>query len=235
MKATGQELLDVEKRLVIIGGGLIGSELAGDVASFSGGKKNVTLVHAKELLGDPAFTKPPAAKMIQRKLTRLGVEVILGTHAVVEDDGVTVVLKKTGQTIKADQVVCTTGLSSQNRFVSIENALTDRGFLDTDDMFVVAGSNGKVLGYGDCCSTLRNSGSELLSNMSILGNNLKAALDGKAKAMKKAKPGPVMAVVTVGPKTGVAQTPLFKTQFIIPGFKNKTQFLFRVEKFLGLE
>ena len=81
MKATGQELLDVEKRLVIIGGGLIGSELAGDVASFSGGKKNVTLVHAKELLGDPAFTKPPAAKMIQRKLTRLGVEVILGTHA----------------------------------------------------------------------------------------------------------------------------------------------------------
>ena len=235
MKAAGQELLDVKKRLLIIGGGMIGSELAGDVAYFSGGKKKVTLVHSKKLLGDPAFIKPPAAKMIQRKLTKLGVEVILGAHAAVEDDGVTVVLQETGQTTKADQIVRTTGLSPLNKFVAIDNALTDRGFLDTDDMFVVAGSNGKVLGYGDCCITLPNSGSELLGNMSIIGNNLKAALDGKTTAMKKAKPGPVMAVVTVGSKTGVAQTPLFKTQFVLPAFKNKTQFLSRVEKFLGLE
>ena len=143
-----------------------------------------------------------------------------GPHVVVKDDGVTAVLKDTGQTIKLDQTVCTAGLSSQHRSVSIDNAPMDRGFLDTDDMLVVAGSNDKVLGYGDRCITLRNSGSELVRNMSIVGNNMKAGLDGKTKAMKKAKPDQVMAIVTVGPKVGVAQTPMFKTQFIFSGRKN---------------
>ena len=80
MKATGQELLGVEKRLLIIADGLIGSEPPGDIVSFSSGKKNVTLVHAKELLGDPTFAKPPAAKMIQRKLPRLGFEACFSAH-----------------------------------------------------------------------------------------------------------------------------------------------------------
>ena len=147
-----------------------------------------------------------------------------GPYAVVKDDGVTAVLKDTGQTIKLYQIVCTAGLSSQHKFLSIDNAPMDRGLLDTDDMLVVAGSNDKVLGYGDRCITLRNSGSGLLSNMSIVGNNLKAGLDGKTKAMKKAKPGMAMAAVSVGSKTVVAQTPM-----------SMTQVLFGVEWTLGLE
>jgi hypothetical protein len=55
------------------------------------------------------------------------------------------------------------------------------------------------------------------------------------RGLKKVVQGPAVVLATVGPKDGVASTPLGHTQFLLPTLKNKTMFLFRVKSDLGLK
>jgi NADH dehydrogenase FAD-containing subunit len=239
LKAEGVKLVDAES-VLIVGGGLIGTELAGDVAFYKkekGKPVNVTLVHSGDHLCPEMSVK--AASMVQRKLEKLGVKVFLNDKAS-EKDG-KMVLEKSGDVIAADEVVTTTGAQPLNQFMD-STLLNDKGWVEVDDYFRVKGTQGKIFSIGDCCTLLPNSGSQVLGNVPVLGKNIKTVLDaiqaGKSLdelKMKKHVYSPEVYVNTVGPKDGVVYTSMCFTQFLLPSFKNKTFFFFKAKGDLGLK
>jgi NADH dehydrogenase FAD-containing subunit len=239
LKAEGVKLTNATS-VLIVGGGLIGTELAGDVAYYkkqNGKPVNVTLVQSGEQLCPEMSVK--AAAMVQRKLEKLGVKIILGDKAT-EKDG-KMVLQKSGEVVDADEVVTTTGAQPLNQFMD-SALLNDKGWVEVDDYFRVKGTHGKVFSIGDCCTLLPNSGSQVMGNVPVLGKNIKTVLDaiqaGTPLADLKLKAhvhSPEVYVNTVGPKDGVAYTSMCFTQFLLPTLKNKTFFFFKAKSDLGLK
>lgn len=240
VQKEGKKLLD-SKSVLVVGGGMIGTELAGDIVAYANKEKKdmkVTLVHSGPHLC-PEMSEAAAA-VVKKKLEKMGVTVFLNESAV-ENDGKWSL--GTGETIDANHVVMTVGLSPINDFMTgLGEGLNEFGFIDTDDYFRVKGCGGKIFSIGDCCTTLPNSGSHVLVNISTIGNNIKVTLDAIATnqpldnvdGIKKFTPGPAVYLVTVGPKDGVMYSPLFHTQWFFPRLKNSTMFFFRVKSELGL-
>jgi NADH dehydrogenase FAD-containing subunit len=240
LKAEGKKLIAAGSVLVV-GGGLIGIETAGDLlayAKMAGKPLQVTLVHSKEKLSEE-FT-PNASKMTQKKLETLGVKVILN-EKVVDRNG-KYFLEKSGQEMAASQVIWTTGLKPLNSFLDAK-FLDKKGWLQVDDYFRVKGAKNKLFAIGDCCDLLPNAGNQVLANLGTIGKNIKLVLDAQEKndtakmekKMRKALASQEVYVATVGPSTGVALTPMCHTQFMLPWFKNWTMFLFAPKGDLGLK
>jgi nitric oxide reductase FlRd-NAD(+) reductase len=237
----GRKLLDA-KSVLVVGGGLIGTELAGDILSYAkqeAKEVKVTLVHSGPHLC-PEMSESAAA-MVQKKLEKEGAKVILNERAV-EKDGIWT-LAGSGETIDASEVVMTVGLVPINEFMTGlgDEALNESGFIDTDDYFRVKGCGGKIFSIGDCCTTLPNSGSQLLENISTIGHNVKVTLDAiaadkpldKVENLKKFTLGPKVYIATIGNKDGVMDSPMFHTQRFFPWLKNSTMFFFNVKSKLG--
>lgn len=247
MKDHGERLLRAEQ-VVIVGGGLIGVELAGDVAGYSKQESNdkdkhvhkkVTLVHSGDRLM-PEFSEGASA-MAKQKLEKLGVKVILnerGVQETLQDGKSVVVLQGSQEVLEADEVAMVVGLRANNTFVNIDGACDDKGFLETDDYFRVTGSDGKVFGFGDCCTTLRNAAYLIMQNGGVVAHNVKAVLDNNVddeeKTLKKMDEGMVGGMVTIGPNDGVAQLPWFSTQYLLPRFKNYTMMIPSSKPLMGI-
>lgn len=210
LKKDGEALLK-ESSVVIVGGGLIGTELAGDLAVYAskkGKSPKIKLVHAGPMLAHDNMTKA-ASKMLQDKLEKLGVTIILNEKCV-EQDG-KLVLANSGETLQADRTIFTAGLIPINSFLvdgNFPDVLDDKGWVETDDCFRVKNGGGRLFGFGDCCTTLANAGSKVIENMPVVGKNLKIALDAVQKSetvkdLKKSIVSPWMVICTVGPKYGV--------------------------------
>ena len=232
LKESGQKLLNA-KSVLIVGGGLIGTELAADLAAYSkkaGKDVKVTLVHAHDHLC-PEFRERPA-RTVEANLAKLGVHIVLNDKAV-EKNG-QMVLQSDGTVLDAEQVVRVVGLVAKNGFLEIPGALNERGFVDTDDCFLVKGTS-NVFAFGDCCTTLDNAGSAINWNKAVVAHNLKAALEGKTDALKKASVQPGLTMVTTGPDGGVLQTGCCHTQWLLPSFKNSTMLLSIPKSELGFK
>ena len=230
LEAEGKKLLNAESVLVV-GGGLIGVETAGDLKWYSkaqGKNLKVTLVNAGEQLV-PEFSVRAAA-MAKAKLETLGVEVILNEKVVKNGDKL--VLQKSRKELDAKEVVWTTGLLPINSFMD-RKLLNKRGWIEVDDYFRVKGAQNKLFAIGDCCDLLPNAGNQILNNIGVIGKNIKAVLDsiesGKTldleKKMRKVLWNSEVYVATIGKGTGVAVVPGCYTQFFLPWFKNSTMFL----------
>lgn len=238
--AEGKKLIAAGSVLVV-GGGLIGIETAGDLMAFAqkaGNPLQVTLVHSKEKLSEEMT--PNASKMLQKKLETLGVKVILN-EKVVDRNG-KFFLEKAETEMTAKEVIWTTGLKPLNSFVDAK-FLDKKGWLQVDDYFRVKGAENKLFAIGDCCDLLPNSGVNITANLGTIGKNIKAALDAQEKnnsdkmekKMRKALGAPEVFVTTVGPDTGVALTPMCHTQFMLPWLKNSTMFIFKAKSDFGLK
>jgi NADH dehydrogenase FAD-containing subunit len=230
------------KSVLVVGGGLIGIEFAGDLAYYAkeaGKTIKITLVNSKEHLGFREMT-PKAAAMVQRKLETLGVEVIFNER--VTKDGDRVVLEKAQKQVDAEQVVWCTGFYSCNSFLDSQ-FLDDRGWVQVDEYFRVKGAENSLFALGDCCDLLPNAGSQILGTMGVIGKNVAVTLDATQagtsdnieKKMRKALVQPEVYVSTIGRQTGVAQMPCGHTQFMFPWIKNSSMFLFNPKGTLGLK
>jgi NADH dehydrogenase FAD-containing subunit len=241
METEGLKLLNAET-VLIVGGGLIGVETAGDLAYHAKQQSKaikITLVHSQEQLVQE-FT-PRAAEMAKRKLEQLGVEVILNEKVIQQENG-KVTLEKAGTEMVAKEVVWTTGIYSCNAFLD-RKYKDKRGWIQVDDYFRVKGAENKLFALGDCCDLLPNSGSQILNTMGMIGKNIKVILDATEKGsfenvekkMRKALEMSSVYVATIGKQTGVAMTPMCHTQFFLPWIKNSTMFLFKPKGDLGLK
>lgn len=240
LKQSGEELLQATT-LLIIGGGLVGAELAGDIASYSREttkSTRVILVHSGDHLC-PEMNKK-AGNMVKDKLENLGVKVILNEKAIKNDAGNKMVLESSGEIIEADKVVMTVGLDPVNSFVD-PAYLNTQGWIEVDDYFQVKGAEGKLLAYGDCCTLLPNAGNQVFQNMSVIGSNVKQILnakkagDGRVPSLSKHYDASEVYICSVGPEDGVAFTPYCTVDWVLPRVKNYSMFLFEARHKLGLE
>jgi len=244
-KNIGKGVLDAGS-VLIVGGGLVGTELAGDIMGFS--KKSVkpmvvTIVHSGDHLC-PEFDEK-AAKMVQKQLEGNGVNIFLNERATETADGKWRL--KSGKIIDAEETIMTIGINACNDFLTggdLEGSLNEKGWVETDNFFRVKGSNGTVFALGDCCTAMPNSGTHILENLKTISINLdltlkaitsKKSVDTTIRGMKEFKLAPDAYVVTTGPNSGVFYSSFITTKRFFPWIKNKTMFFMRPTGMLGIK
>jgi NADH dehydrogenase FAD-containing subunit len=198
--------------------------VAGEIAARADkGKIDITLVHSGAHLCPEMNDK--AAAMVKAQLEGLGVKVLLNECATKGDGDVYTL--KSGATIVAESVITTTGFYACNDFMKdLPGALNAKGFIQTNDSFVVPGGQGKIFAMGDCCTTLPNAGKELLENVSVMGHNVTVALDGgDTTKLKSFKLGPPIVTATTGPNSGVFSIGNMASTRIVPWVKNSSKYL----------
>ena len=132
---TNREVLDLTEipaRLVVIGGGVIGLEMA---SYFSSVGSKVTVVEMLNKIAGP--TENEISSILQKSLEKKGVEFKLGCKVTaVEKDGV--VYEKDGKSEKvaADKILCSIGRRAVTQGFGLENLNVnlERGAIVTDDM-----------------------------------------------------------------------------------------------------
>jgi dihydrolipoamide dehydrogenase len=128
-------LKEIPKKLVVIGGGYVGTELGGAYANF--GTQVTILEGTDEILN--GFEKQMSA-LVKRNLKKKGTEIITKAFAkgVVEtDDGVTVSYEVKGEvkTVEADYVFVMVGRLPNTVEIGLEEVgiqMTDRGVINID-------------------------------------------------------------------------------------------------------
>ena len=151
---TNREVLDlteIPEKLVVIGGGVIGLEMA---SYFSSVGSKVTVVEMMNKIAGP--TENEISSILQKSLERKGVEFKLGAKVTgVEKDGV--IYEKDGKTekIAADKILCSIGRRAVTQGFGLENigVNLERGAIVTDDtmrtnvanVYAVGDVNGKIM------------------------------------------------------------------------------------------
>ncbi|PPH14021.1 pyridine nucleotide-disulfide oxidoreductase [Rathayibacter sp. AY1G1] len=143
-EATSAE--EVPPRLVVIGGGVVATEMA---TAYAGMGSSVTLVARSGLL---APFEPFAGELVGSALQELGVDLRLGDSPVSVErrsDGTVAVTLEGGDVIEADQVLAATGRAPHTRDVGLETMGLEPGSsLTVDDTMLVLGGDGAPLGGG---------------------------------------------------------------------------------------
>jgi len=151
---TNKEILDlteVPKKLVVIGGGVIGLEMA---SYFSSVGSEVTVIEMLNKIAGP--TEAEVSAILQKSLEKKGVKFNLGCKVTaIEADSV--VYEKDGKTekAKADKVLLSIGRRAVTQGFGLENigVGTERGAIVTDDtmrtnvanVYAAGDVNGKVM------------------------------------------------------------------------------------------
>jgi pyruvate/2-oxoglutarate dehydrogenase complex dihydrolipoamide dehydrogenase (E3) component len=141
-EATSAE--EVPPRLVVIGGGVVATEMA---TAYAGMGSSVTLLARSGLL---APFEPFAGELVGAALQELGVDLRLGdSPASVErrTDGTVAVTLESGDVVEADQVLAATGRAPHTRDIGLETVGLEPGSsLTVDDTMLVLGADGSPLG-----------------------------------------------------------------------------------------
>ncbi len=151
---TNREVLDlteIPKELVVIGGGVIGLEMA---SYFSSVGSKVTVVEMLNKIAGP--TEKEISAILQKSLEKKGIEFKLGAKVTaVEKDGV--IYEKDGKTekVSADKILCSIGRRAVTQGFGLENigVNLERGAIVTDDtmrtnvanVYAVGDVNAKVM------------------------------------------------------------------------------------------
>ncbi len=151
---TNREILDLEvipKTLVVIGGGVIGLEMA---SYFSSVGTEVTVVEMLNKIAGP--TENEISSILQKTLERKGVKFCLGAKVTaVEKDGV--IFEKDGksQKVEAEKILCSIGRRAVTQGFGLENigVNLERGAIVTDEqmrtnvanVYAAGDVNGKIM------------------------------------------------------------------------------------------
>ncbi|EDO42769.1 predicted protein [Nematostella vectensis] len=180
------DLVEKAQTVVVIGGGAVGVEIAGDIKEDYK-DKTVTLIHPREILVNDTVSES-FQTTVKNRLKYLGVETVLGERVSNMDEirqkgftDVTVVTDK-GNRLKADLALECTGLRVNNG--AYKNGLGDkmdeRGRLKVDEFLQVEGTP-DVYAIGDCNNTPEVKLGMLANfHAAHVGDNLKKKHEGQA-------------------------------------------------------
>ena len=125
------ELQEVPERLVVIGGGVIGLEMA---SYFNTAGSKVTVVEMLNKIAGP--TDAEISKILQKNYEKKGVTFKLGARVTeVTDKGVVYELNGNKETVEADKVLLSIGRRPSTNGLGLENigVNTERGAIKTDE------------------------------------------------------------------------------------------------------
>lgn len=167
---TNREILDmtdVPKDLVIVGGGVIGMEMA---SYFNSIGSNVTVIEMLDHIGGP--TDGDIAKILQKNYEKKGIKFLLNSK-VVEVKADAVVYEKDGKTesVKSDKVLLSIGRRANTAGIGLESigVELDRGAIKTDSQMKTNVPNvyaaGDVNGKSMLAHTAYREGEVAINNM----------------------------------------------------------------------
>jgi NADH dehydrogenase FAD-containing subunit len=187
IESAAEQIADAD-RIAIIGGGATGVSVSANVkARYPDSDVHFFFSESQPLPG----YHPKVRDRIERQLRSVGVVLHRGHRAVVpsgfECDHFThdPVEWSTGQPpFEADLVLWTVGRVRPNSAFLPADMLDERGFVKTDELLRVPGYD-DVFAVGDIAASDPNRSSARNWGYRIVANNVRAALDGKPKRMKR--------------------------------------------------
>jgi NADH dehydrogenase FAD-containing subunit len=223
--------------ILIIGGGTVGVELAGEIADKFP-EKNIRLVHGTERLVD--MLKPKASRMAEKELRKLGVEIIFNEILEQADtDRRSYISKTTGNSYTADLVYVCIGVSIDTNFMMAHYAssLNEKGAINVDEYLRVKGIY-NIFAIGDCNDfpeaklgyLADKQGAFTAKNVIRL---LRAGGPSNVK-LRQYKPHSMLSLVTIGRQAGIIQLPIgvFQNRLVM-ALKQKELFITRALKHVG--
>jgi NADH dehydrogenase FAD-containing subunit len=217
------------KKILIIGGGVVGVELAGEIA-FSMPNAEVLLAHSRDALLD-GYKEKAQRKSLQQ-LEDLGVTVSFNTRFKKSDDQY--IDTNSGTISDADLVFEATGVIPNNEFLTsqLPHILNARGFVKVNEKLEVSGYT-HLYALGDIADV----GEAKLGYLAQQQGNYVAQTIIKkrnGKTNKGYKRNPLMALIPVGQKYGVVQLPFAVTTLkMLVNMKQKDLFISKMYKSFG--
>ena len=137
--------LGTEKNIVIIGGGILGLEIAGILNEM---RQKMTVVEVCPRIL-PRQTDPASSKILEKIITASGVNLVKGAivSEIVGKDHVEGVRLNSGEMIKCDMVIISTGITSRMELAKFADIKCARGIVVNEFMQT---STESVFAAGDC-------------------------------------------------------------------------------------
>jgi len=254
---TTRRRVNAAKEIVIVGGGPVGVEMAGEIATDYPEKK-VTLIHSKDQLLSDVWTSRLRKRSL-KKLQKLHVTVILSERAVVTDEPqpaavvedveypfeppelvtgeggpATITLLQSGRVLRCDLYCLATGFSVNNQPLRKHFAqkMDEKGHIKVNDYLQVEGYE-HIFAVGDINNTAYpKMAFRAIREADVAANNVRALAElGKAR-LKTHSPGKPAIVLTVCRYGGLVQLPngLVLGDFFARKLKSKDLMLPRIAK-----
>lgn len=221
--SKAHEQLVRAKNVLIIGGGIVGVELAGEIADPFPDKR-VTLAHSGDRL--LSELKPKASTIAEQKLNDLGVRVLCKTRVTENDE----VYKQ------SDLIYNCVGLKPNTALMDMHfsSSLDEQSRIKVDSQFRVEGTE-NIFALGDCANIPEGKLGYLADQQAgALAKNIIAMSSGKS--CKNYKANPMMALVPIGHKQGLVQLPFAVTTLgFMVNMKQKDMFIAKAYKALGVK
>ncbi|MEM7343201.1 MAG: FAD-dependent oxidoreductase [Chloroflexota bacterium] len=233
--ARNQEVMDSHKVLasaqsvLVIGGGVVGVEFAGEIASAFP-DKDITLAHSTDTLLDSL--KPKTQRKALEQLTAKGVKVKFNRRFAKDDDVYR--CSKSNETLQPDIAYVCVGMVPNTEFLQAElpDTLDDKGLVKVDSYMKVQGYD-NLYALGDCSTLDTNKHGYVAS---VQGDKLADALlqSANGKPVKPYKTPTFVIVTPTGTDSGVAQLPFAVTtmKFLV-NMKLKDLGIKNIYKLLG--
>jgi apoptosis-inducing factor 2 len=207
--------LCLAKRVVIIGGGLVGVELAGEICWKYGDDKKITIIHNGDKLISRNNRK--ARSYAEKYLKKHGVKYLFNEN-VVEKKGKICYTDK-GKEIEADIVFLCTGIKPNFDFVKGEfkKILNDSNQITVNEYLQVVGFR-NIFAAGDITDRIEEKTAQNAERQShIVVHNIKALEKDYDRKLCKYYPRMGPMVISLGPSHGIFTKNNFTWTGILPG------------------
>ncbi|XP_077987912.1 ferroptosis suppressor protein 1-like isoform X2 [Glandiceps talaboti] len=233
--------IEAADNIVLVGGGAVGVELAGEIATDYAGKKQVTLIHPHQKIADPN-TNDKFQANLKGQLENLGVKLVLGERVSNLDSlptgcttqSLNTVTTDKGSQIQANLVVPCTGLkpNSTAYHSSLGNKMDNDGRLKVNDYLQVEGHK-NIYALGDCANVKET---KLAYNAGVHADLVTKNLESESqgKELKPYKPGGFFMALSCGRNGGIMTSGGWVIgSFIAKQIKSKDVFVSMVWKKMG--
>ncbi|MET8865156.1 FAD-dependent oxidoreductase [Nonomuraea sp. NPDC004580] len=198
-------------RVLLVGAGPVGLELAGEIkAAFPG--KHVTLADVSDDILPGPF-EPSLRDELRRQLAEMGVELKLGSPLVElpAAEPATVapiaIATESGDKLVADMWFRCFGVRLRTGYLrgELADALDERGYVQVDELLRVRGQE-RVFAIGDISDADRDMAGLAGRQGELLAANLRAIITGEGEPAPYERQPPVI-LVPLGPEGGAGQLP----------------------------